>query len=153
MLQLMIDTALFSGIDEKIIREISLFSEVVIFFEGEQAIVEEKAGQHPDMLLLVDGKVNVESKFSPLPTAKKFNLPGISNEMFGEVGWILGNKRSASVSCLTTCKFIRIHGGKLFEYCQSNPAVGFELMTRIASVLAQRVVNLSTQMKNKELFS
>lgn len=70
MLQLMIDTALFSGIDEKIIREISLFSEVVMFFEGEQAIVEEKAGQHPDMLLLVDGKVNVESKFSPLPTAK-----------------------------------------------------------------------------------
>ncbi len=153
MLQLMLDTALFGGLAEDKVKEISEFSEVVTYHEGAQVIVEGIDGQHPDLLLLVDGEVNVGAKFSPLPTAKEFKLHAIGNELFGEVSWILGSKRSAGVSCKKYCKFIRIKGDKFYEYCQTNPAIGVELITRIAAVLAQRVVHLSDQLRNKELFS
>ena len=153
MLPLMLKTTLFSGIAEENVREISAFSTLVTYQAGAQPIVEGQTLDHLDLLLLVEGEVDVETRFSPLPTAMQFNLHAIGNEMFGEVAWILGGKRTASVKCKKTCKFIQIDGSKLFEYCQTHPVVGVELMTRIAAVLAQRVVHLTELMRNKELFS
>lgn len=153
MLPLMLKTTLFSGIPDENVMEISTFSKLVTFNAGTQAIVEGDAQDHLDLLLLVEGEVDVETRFSPLPTAMQFNLHAISNEMFGEVAWILGGKRTASVKCKKNCKFIQIDGGKLFAYCQSHPVVCAELMTRIASVLAHRVVHLTELLRNKELFS
>lgn len=153
MLPLMLKTTLFSGIAEDRVKEICAFSQLVTYPQGAQAIVEGDARQHLDLLLLVEGEVDVETRFSSLPTAMEFNLHAISNELFGEVAWILGGKRTASVKCKNTCKFIRIDGSKLYAYCQANPAMGVVLMTRIAAVMAQRVVHLSEQLKNKTLFS
>lgn len=153
MLQLMLNTVLFRGIPEEKVREISAFSQIVNCREGAQAIVEGKDGEHQDILLLVEGEVNVGTRFSPLPNAMEFDLHAIGNEMLGEVAWVLGRKRSANVTCKKHCMFIQINGSKLFEYCQANPAVGVELMTRVAAVLAQRVVHLSEQLRNRDLFS
>jgi len=100
MLQLMIDTALFSGIDKEKVKEISAFSEHLRLPEGAQLIGEVDEGQHPDLYLLVDGAVNVGTRFSPLPGAKTLNLNAISSELFGEIAWLLGNKRTASVTCI-----------------------------------------------------
>jgi len=153
MLPLLTKTTLFSAIAEENLKEIAAFSEWVTFPTGAQAIIEGDERQHVDLLLLVEGEVDVEARFSPLPTAMKFNLHAIGNEMFGEVAWLLGCKPTASVKCRKNCKFIRIDGSKLFEYCQAHPVVGVELMTRIAGVLAQRVVHLTDLLRNKELFS
>ena len=153
MLKLLCNTALFAGIAEENVTEIAAFSELVVYSAGAKAIFEGDLRQHMDLLLLVDGAVEVETRFSPLPTAMEFNLHAISNEMFGEIAWILGGKRSASVKCKTNSKFIKIDGGKFFEYCQAHPAVGVALVTRIAAVTAQRVLHLSEQLKNKDLFS
>lgn len=152
MLELMRKTAFFAGISDKSMKEISAFSELITFNTGAQAIVEGDTRHHLDLLLLVDGEVEVESKFSPLPSAMAFNLHAISSELFGEIAWILGGKRSASVKCKKKSKFIKIDGGQLFDYCQSHPTAGVELMTRIAAVMAQRVIHLSEQLKNKDLF-
>ncbi len=152
MLELMCKTAFFAGISDKSMKEISAFSELVTFNAGAQAIVEGDARNHLDLLLLVEGEVEVVTQFSPLPSAMAFNLHAISSELFGEIAWILGGKRSASVKCKKKSKFIKIDGGRLFDYCQSHPTAGVELMTRIAAVMAQRVIHLSEQLKNKDLF-
>ena len=150
---LLLKTILFNGIAEQNVKDISAFSELVTYQAGVQAIVEGDSQQHLDLLLLVDGEVEVDTRFSPLPTAMECNLHAISTELFGEVAWILGGGRTASVKCRKTCRFIKIDGSKLFAYCQANPAVGVELMTRIAAVLAQRVFHLTELYRNKELFS
>jgi CRP-like cAMP-binding protein len=153
MLPLMLKTTLLSGIAEAHIREIAAFSKLASYREGEQAIIEGEAEDHLDLLLLLEGEVDVEARFSPLPTSMKFNLHAIGNEMFGEVAWILGGKRTASVKCKKNCTFIQIDGRKLFSYCHAHPVVGVELMTRIAAVLAHRVVHLTELLRDKELFS
>jgi CRP-like cAMP-binding protein len=153
MLSQLSKTRLFSGIADENLKEISAFSEWVTYPTGAQPIIEGDERQHIDLLLLVEGEVDVEARFSPLPTAMKFNLHAIANEMFGEVAWLLGCRPTASVKCRKNCKFIRIDGSKLFDYCQAHPVVGIELMTRTAAVLAQRVVHLTELMRNKELFS
>lgn len=153
MLELLRNTAFFAGVAEQNVKDIAAFADLVVVNAGESAIVEGDAQPHMDLLLLVDGAVEVETRFSPLPTAMTFNLHAISSEMFGEIAWILGGKRSASVKCKKNSKFIKIDGGKLFAYCHAHPGVGVELMTRIAALMAQRVVHLSDLLKNKDLFS
>ncbi len=152
MLQMMLRSALFHGIAEPAVTAIAAFSELMVFGVGAQVIVEGD-GRHLDLLLLVDGEITVGTKFSPLPAAMEFNLHAIGNEMLGEVAWILGNKRTANVHCKKICKFIRIDGDKLFAYCHAHPAVGVELMTRVAAVLAQRVIHLTEQLRDKALYS
>lgn len=152
MLQMMLRSALFHGIAEPALTDISAFSELMVFGVGAQVIAEGD-GRHLDLLLLVDGEITVGTKFSPLPAAMEFNLHAIGNEMLGEVAWILGNKRSATVTCKKVCKFIRIDGDKLFAYCNANPVVGVELMTRVAAVLAQRVIHLTELLRDKALYT
>ena len=153
MLQLLLQTFLFRDLTESEVKKIAEFSELVAYAEGEEVIVEGNTEKHPDLFLLVAGEVNVGTKFSPLPTAEALDLHPIDNQMFGEVAWLRGSKRSAIVSCKSECKFICINGGKLFEYCQNNPAVGVVLVTRIASVLAQRVAHLTDLVRDKALYS
>lgn len=153
MLQQMLKITLFRGIPEDRIKEIAIFSETVSFRAGELAIVEGNSEHHADLLLLIAGEVNVGTKFSPLPTAMELDLYAINNETYGEIAWILGGKRTAGVTCKTYCEFIRIDGDKLFAYCQTNPSVGFDLISRIAAVLAQRVVHLTNLARTKDLFS
>lgn len=153
MFELMRKTAFFADIAEAHVKAIAAFASLVTYQAGAQAIVEGEACQHMDLLLLVEGAVDVETKFSPLPTAMTFNLHAISSEMFGEIAWLLGGKRSASVKCRTSCKFIQIDGGKFYAYCHDQPAAGVELLSRIAALAAQRVLHLSEMLKHKELFS
>jgi CRP-like cAMP-binding protein len=153
MLQLLLQTFLFKDIIEAEIKKIAEFSELVTYETDEEVIVEGKAEAHPDLFLLVVGQVNVGTKFSHLPNAEELDLHPIDNQMFGEVAWLLGKKRSAIVSCKGGCKFIRINGNRLYDYCQSNPAVGVVLVTRIATVLAQRVAHLTDLVRDKALYS
>lgn len=151
MLQMMLRTAFFHGIAEPAVMDIAAFSELLVLGAGAQVIVEGD-GRHLDLLLLVDGEITVGTKFSPLPAAMEFNLHAIGSEVLGEVAWILGNKRSANVHCKKVSKFVRIDGDKLFAYCAAHPVVGVELMTRVAAVLAQRVIHLTELLRDKALY-
>lgn len=153
MLTMMTNTALFQGIERKHVEALSTFAKVVAYAEGEPVIVEGDPTRHSDLLLLVSGEVDVGARFSPLPNAMMFNLHTISNELFGEVSLLLGGKPTATVKCRKPCKFLRLDGGQFFEYCRAHPDVGLELTTRIAAVLARRVVHLTELMRDKDLFA
>lgn len=152
MYQLLHQTALFSGIDKEEVKKIAKFSELVTHQAGEEPVVNTGEMRHPDLLLLLVGEVSVGTKLSPLPAAVEVDLHPIDNELFGEVAWIQGSKRSANVTCKTECKFIRIHGNKLYDFCHAHPAVGIVLIDRVASVLAQRVIRLTELVRDKSLY-
>jgi CRP-like cAMP-binding protein len=153
MLVMMMDTALFNGVSRAHMEAISRFTTVVAYPEGAPVIIEGDATQHCDLLLLVEGEVDVGARYSPLPNAMQFNLHAISNELFGEVSLILGRSPTASVKCRKPCKFLRIDGGEFFAYCRAHPDVGMELITRVAAVLARRLVHLTELMRDKDLFT
>ena len=153
MLPMMMNTALFQGIERKHVEAMSAFAKVVAYAEGAPVIVEGDPTRHSDLLLLVSGEVDVEARYSPLPNATKFNLHAISNELFGEVSLVLGRKPTATVKCRKPCKFLRLDGGQFFEYCRAHPDVGMELTMRIAAVLARRVVHLTELMRDKDLYA
>jgi CRP-like cAMP-binding protein len=144
--------ALFRDLPKKHLDAISAFTTVIDFAEGAPVILEGDPSTHHDLLLLLSGEVDVEARFSPLPTSMGFNLHAITNELFGEVSWLLGGKPTASVKCRKPCRFVRLDGVKLFDYCRANPDVGVEIMTRVAAVLARRVAHLTELMRDKELW-
>lgn len=152
MVALVDGAALFRDVPKQHLDAISDFSTFVDFAEGEPVIVEGVPLQHQDLLLLMSGEVDVEAKYSPLPNAMGLNLHAISNELFGEVSWILGGKPTASVKCRKPCRFIRVDGVKLMDYCRAHPDVGMELISRVAAVLARRVAHLTELMRDKELW-
>ena len=152
MVALVDGMALFRDVPTKHLDAISAFSKVIDFAEGDPVIVEGQPLQHHDLLLLMSGEVDVEAKYSPLPNAMGLNLHAISNELFGEVSWILGGNPTASVKCRKACRFIRIDGVKLMDYCRANPDAGVEIVMRVAAVLARRVAHLTEMMRDKDLW-
>lgn len=153
MLQLLLQTVLFKGIAEAEVRKIAEFSKLATYEAGEEVIAEGNNGSHLDLFLLVLGEVNVGTKFSSLPEAEELDLHPIDSQIFGEVAWLLGNRRTATVTCKGKCQFIRINGDQLFAYCQASPTTGVVLITRIAYLLAQRVAHLTELVREKALYS
>lgn len=153
MLEFLRKTALFRGVAEDHLKYIAAFSNIETYENGGPAIIEGSPENHQDILLVVAGEVSVGTRFSSLPNALQFDLKAISNELIGEIGWILGKGRSATVNCKGYCRFIRVNGEKLHAYCKAHPELGVELLSRIAAVLAERVVNLTSQVRNRELYS
>lgn len=151
MLESISRTALFAGFAEERMKDIAAFSRKVTYAAGDHAIVEGSAEQHPDLLLLLEGEVDVEMRFSYLPMDGVINLKTIGGEVFGEIAWLLGDKRSASVKCKRHCQILIIDGSRLTAFCKAHPAEGLAIMSRIAHLLARRVVDLSKQLKNREL--
>lgn len=68
-------------------------------------------------------------------------------ELFGEISWITGRKRTASVSCLGEAETIRIDGIEFMDYLQSHPKVGFIVMRNVATLVASSLGNTDQLLK------
>lgn len=143
MLTFVQSTRLFAGLDQAMQTDIAAFCEIKDYQAGETAIAENSDREHQDLYLLIAGNVGVGTQFSQLQDSEEFDLDPIDNELYGEIAWILCTKRTAGVTCKERVRFLKVDGDALFNYLMTKPEIGFDLMTRIAKVLAKRVVNLT----------
>ena len=124
-------------------REFSCQAGEVIFREGDNAV---------DLYVLADGRVALETEIVVVPgrpaVPTTVDLVG-SNDCFGWSAVVEPNLYTASARCMSASSGVAISGDALREIMGESPALGREVMDRLAQCVAQRLahtrIRLTTQ--------
>lgn len=65
-----------------------------------------------------------------------------AGDVFGEIGFLGGKRRSASVKAIENVSVLKINGKKLAEYFAGNTHTGYRMMRNLALILAQRITDV-----------
>ncbi len=131
----------FSHLNDAVLQRIVSVSEVVHFAEG-HAIVQE-GEETSELFLLVEGQARVVRTD---PTGEFIALGTVSvGECIGELAFLDGEPRAASVIAQTPCALVKIHEEALQALSDGAAVVG-ELKGALASVVVKRARSLSDDM-------
>ena len=132
---------LFEGFEMQYLEKIanlcrggSFKAGMMIFREGDEAT---------ELYLLTDGQVVVEMDVCPLP-----NRPAIptavelvsKGEIFGWSALVEPHIYTLSARCITRCTVLAIKGDLLGKVMADDPSLGYELMKRLAKIIALRLL-------------
>ena len=139
---------LFAGLPPGELDAVRPFFDTVELPAGRDVIVEGAPGD--DMFILVSGRVRVRKamvqKGIAVPALEAeaggktlADLSDAQSPFFGEMALLDRDIRSASVTCLTDCRFLRIDRDRFFRFLAERPEIGVKLVTALAKRLARVV--------------
>ena len=137
--------SLFKDLSYNQLEDILPFCTRLNLDDGDIMIAEGSKEDH-DLYLLISGNVEIVSSDNSI-LSHEVVLSRENKEIFGEISWLSEHKRTASVRCKGTADAIRIDGLGLMSFLEKNPEVGFLIMQQIATLLAQRIEETDTLMK------
>jgi CRP/FNR family cyclic AMP-dependent transcriptional regulator len=112
---------------------------------GGEAVFEESSAS-TDLFVVLDGRVCVEID-APAASGEGHEHLQLAvlreGEVFGEIAFLEGKRRSARVSAMDGVRVARLDGGRLQALFDTNPRLGYRVMSNLALVLAQRVVDVN----------
>ena len=139
--------SIFQDLANDDLDAIALFSEEYEFDDGE-IIICEKSADSFDLYILVSGSVEVvanadgnQNVTDELVISKK------DKDIFGEIGWLCQQERTATVRSYGSCKIIKVDGDSLRVYLKEHPEAGMNVMHRMAVILAQSLAETSNLLK------
>jgi len=138
-------SVLFRGFSVLQLSEIEPFCTLLVLEDGE-LLIQESDLDDRDLYLLCRGGVEIVSNDSQ-STSSEVVISKADNELYGEMAWLSGKKRTASVRCHGGVEAIRIDGDALLEYFRRYPDLGFLFMHRLAVLLSQRLSDASSLLK------
>ena len=68
-------------------------------------------------------------------------LGNLNYEVVGEIAWLTGATRSATVRCRGDLLSLRVDGPALKAYLESDHDVGFEVMRNMMRAVAQKLID------------
>ena len=80
-------------------------------------------------------------------TSDEISISKQDKELLGEISWLSGGKRTATVRCIGEVEAVRIDGKKLMDYLYQYPKVGFFVMRHIARLLSTRLDQTNNLLK------
>ena len=137
--------SIFSGLDYDVLDEISDLCDRLTLMDGD-VLISENDTDNNDLYILFQGKVEIVSNGSGV-TSGEVSISEQDKEIFGEISWISGAKRTATIRCVGPVDAIRINGNKLTKYLESRPDAGYVIMRRISQLLASRLDQTNTLLK------
>lgn len=144
MIDDLLQLPLFREIDYEALKDIATFSSKVELNESD-ALISENDPDH-DIYIVSEGKLEIVSSSSDIASSEVV-ISQQDHTLFGEMTWLTHNKRTATLRCKENVIAIKIDGDKLMDYMEKNPQVGFGIMKNIAILLALRLGNTNTTMK------
>jgi len=117
----------------------------VILNDGDIMIHEGEQDSH-DLFILLSGSVEIVSSDSSI-TSSEVVLSSEDKDLYGEISWLTGGKRTASARCRGDVEAIRIDGTALMRHLENNTEAGFKVLRRIALILSQRLEQSDSLMK------
>ena len=134
----------FSGLSDDELQKILSCSREEVF-ENED-IIREDSTATSTLYVLLEGRVSVEFEMWP-PDMADQNRAQLailrSGDVFGEIAFLKGKRRSANVKAIDKTRVLQIDGEKLNEIFQISPQIGYTVMRNMALILAQRIENIN----------
>ena len=137
--------SIFTDLEFNQLEEISAFCERLELVEGD-VLISENDHSSNDLYVLFNGHVEIISNGSGV-TSDDVSISKQDKEIFGEISWLTGGKRTATIRCVNEVEAIRIDGKKLSHYLEQHPAAGFAVTRRIALLLAHRMDQTNNLLK------
>jgi CRP-like cAMP-binding protein len=125
---------LFKDVEAQALEEISAFCTYLQLEDGDTFIAENDPRSR-DLFILCNGRVEIITNSTGITSSESI-ISQDEKELFGEISWISGKKRTASVRCVGEVEAIRIDGEQFMDYLQAHPETGFLVMRAIASLVA-----------------
>ena len=133
---------LFNGLSDKELKLVSDLARRKNIDTGTAIISEGETGD--DLYLLEEGVVDINktltimtSRYDSGTKERSFiRLTGEQHPYFGEMALFGKGERSATVKAVTECKLLMITSKDFRKLCESEPRIGYIVVTNIALVLA-----------------
>lgn len=145
MINELAQTYLFRNLDYDVLADVSTFSRRLHLLDGD-TLIHENTTENFDLFVLCSGSVEIISSSSPAVSGDVV-ISKQDMEVFGEISWITGRRRTATVRCRGEVDAVRVDGTKFMAYLQSHPRAGFEVMRRISRLLSERMVATDSLLK------
>lgn len=122
----------------KICREKKFWEDNIVIRQGEI---------DKSINILIEGKLQIEVEIPgfresiPVHTLEP-------KEIFGELAFISGIPRSATVKCLSTTKVLSLDRSEFDKLCKKNPNIERIVMRNLAVLLAERLRNTTIQLRD-----
>ena len=115
-----------------------------LHFKKDQVIIEESNIEF-DFYLLTSGEVSVEmSKVEDSSSSNKKQITTLGpGESFGEITFLEGMRRSATIRALSDVTVMRFDGEKLYSILENEKEIGYLFMKNLATILSRRVRDLN----------
>jgi len=145
MISELVENSLFTDASMEVLEDIMSFSERRECEDGDILIEENSSGSF-NLFILCEGKVEVVSS-STGNASSEVVISSLEKDLLGEISWLLRMRRTATVRCIGEAIVIQINGDQLMQYFENNKKVGYEFMTKIAKLLARRLLNTDDLLK------
>ena len=139
------DITVFRHLDVKVLEDISSFCTKMEIEDG-VVLISENDVQPFDLFVLCKGRLEILSNGSGI-TSGEVTLSHQEKEIFGEISWLTGRKRSATIRSHGAAEVVRIDGQRLKDFLNERPAVGFVVMQAVAMILADSVSHTDQLLK------
>ena len=134
----------FASLDEKVLRELAMVGETleipaqqVMFSEGEVA---------NGLYILQRGSVVILVSAGG-PSMREFGILKLTRgEIFGWSSLVEPYRYHLSARTMTPCQLVRFDGTAVCEIMTHHPHFGYIMMTRVAQIIGERLVNLRRQL-------
>ena len=132
--------SIFDGLDDQTLEEIAELCNMHVCAAGEALLEVDPDEPSRDLFLLVNGLVDVVVK---LPEGSEepheVRLENLDYELLGEIAWLLGGRRSATVCCNRDTEAIQLDGAAFMEYLEKNKEVGFIVLKRMMEIMSRKL--------------
>ena len=145
LIQELQSTSLFHNIDISYLARIAEFCEELELGDGDPLIAENDSGSR-DLFIILSGKVEILSSGAK-STSSEIVLSDQDKEVFGEIAWITGASRTATIRSIDNSIVIRIHGNEFSSFLDNHNEVGYLVMKNLTGILAQRMIKTNNLLK------
>jgi len=141
---------IFNGLSSEEIETVISVSQEVSYNNKE--VILEESSVSTDLFILIEGRVRVELEKVQYYNDQKEKVELVvlrKGDVFGEIAFLEGTRRSAYVSAIDKIRAMKIDGKKLYELFGKNNQLGYVLMRNLAIILSNRLVLLNFKWRSE----
>jgi len=144
-LKFLSDIEVFKGLAKDELEAIANICSIKRFEEGEDVFSKDALPE--EMFILNSGRCDV--KISVGGPAEVYTIyPLNPGDIFGELGFIDGSTRSATIKCINDVEAVALSREKFATLCSEKPRIGYVVMKNLAIILTQRLRETDKEFKN-----
>jgi len=138
-------SSLFQRLDTTALADIATFCKLIELEDGD-ILLRENDTENNDIFLLLSGSLEIVSNRDE-NISNEVAISVHEKDIFGEIAWLTGQRRTASVRAHGTSLVIRIDGRSLHNFIEDNPKTGCSILKSVALILSDRVKASNTLVK------
>lgn len=139
------ESTLFSRLEIAALADIAAFCEYIELDDGD-VLLREHDPENNDIYLLITGSLEIVSNHDN-NISNEITISVHEKDIFGEIAWLTGQQRTASVRSHGPSHVIRIDGKRLHDFIEQNPPTGCDILKSVALILSDRVKASNTLIK------